>query len=166
MKNFSIISAMDENRGIGKNNALPWHLSADLKHFAEITKGGVVIMGRKTWESLPEPYRPLPGRLNIVVSRSPQDLPEGTLLAHSLDEALTLGDQAAPEKKIFVIGGATLYAEAIQHPACEELLLTEIQGTFDCDAFFPSIPSEFKKRQEAEIEEENGIRFSFVRYAK
>lgn len=156
--NFSIISALDKNRGIGKNNGLPWHLAADLKHFSETTKGGTVIMGRKTWDSLPEKYRPLPGRQNIVISRSEVALPAGTLLAHSLDEALNLSD---PTRKAFVIGGATLYAEAIQHPACNELILTQIEGSFDCDAFFPEIPERFHP-EESSAAEENGIKFQFV----
>src|SRR3989338_10163823 len=141
---FAIIAAMDENRVIGKNNALPWHLSADLKHLASATKGAIVIMGRKTWESLPENFRPLKERLNIVVSRTEQALPEGVLLAHSLEEALTLAETHAPEQKAFVIGGATLYAEAIRHLACKELLLTHIQGKFDCDTFFPDYSKDFK----------------------
>ena len=156
--NFSIISALDKNRGIGNKNGLPWHLPADLKHFSETTKGAAVIMGRKTWDSLPEKYRPLPGRLNIVVSRSEVPLPEGTLLAHSLDEALTLVEST---RKAFVIGGAMLYAEAIQHPACNELLLTEIEGQFDCDAFFSEIPTRFK-RTTATQGEENNIKFQFA----
>jgi dihydrofolate reductase len=164
VKNFSIIAAMDENRGIGKDNGLPWHLSADLKHFASVTKGGVVIMGRKTWESLPEAYRPLKERLNIVISRGEQTLPEGVLLAHSLDEALALAEQNAPEQKAFVIGGASLYAEAILHPACHELFLTEVEGTVDCDAFFPEIPAGFLMKEISEEMEEKGFTFRFVRY--
>jgi len=150
---------MDENRGIGKNNDLPWHLSADLKHFAAVTKGGTVIMGRKTWESLPEQYRPLKERLNIVVSRSELELPQGVKLAHSLDEALELA-----EGKTFVIGGATLYAEAIKHPACKELILTEVEGTADCDAFFPEIPAGFLMKEMSEEMEEKGYIFRFVVY--
>ena len=119
-------------------------------------------MGRKTWESLPEKYRPLPGRLNIVVSRSDLALPEATRLAHSLDEALTLAD---PVRKAFVIGGATLYAEAIQHSACKELILTEIEGTFDCDAFFPEIPKPFY-RKEISSSEENGLHYCFTEWTK
>lgn len=166
MKDFSIISALDENRGIGKSNGLAWHLAADLKHFAETTKGGTVIMGRKTWESLPERYRPLPGRKNIVVSRGDIKLPGDVFLVHSLDEALVCAEEKVPRLKVFIIGGATLYAEAIQHTACEELLLTEIEGVFDCDAFFPEIPSNFKKSEESELQEENSIRFRFVTYRK
>lgn len=161
MTTFAIIAAMDENRGIGKNNDLPWHLSADLKHFAAVTKGGTVIMGRKTWESLPEAYRPLKERLNIVVSRGELELPDGVKLAHSLDEAIELA-----EGKTFVIGGATLYAEAIQHPACIELLLTEVEGSVDCDAFFPEIPVGFVMKEMSEEMEEKGMTFRFVVYRK
>lgn len=156
---FAIIAAMDENRGIGKNNGLPWHLSADLKHFAVSTKGGTVIMGRKTWDSLPPAYRPLKGRLNIVVSRGDIELPESVQLAHSLDEAL-----AHAQGKTFVIGGATLYAEAITHPSCTELHLTEIEETTDCDAFFPEIPTRFKIKDMSEEMEEKGLAFRFVKY--
>ncbi|MFA4814745.1 MAG: dihydrofolate reductase [Candidatus Gracilibacteria bacterium] len=164
MIKFSIIAAMDENRGIGKNNGLPWHLSADMKHFAVTTKGGTVIMGRKTWESLSENFRPLKERLNIVVSRGELKLPEGVELAHSLDEALEKAGSLAPERKAFVIGGATLYAEAIEHPACMELQLTELEGTLDCDAFFPEIPVGFILKEMSEEMEECGITFRFVRY--
>ena len=163
---FAIIAAMDENRGIGKNNALPWHLSADLKHFASATKGAIVIMGRKTWESLPENFRPLKDRLNIVVSRSEQSLPDGVLLAHSLDEALRLAEEHAPDRKAFVIGGATLYAEAIRHPACKELFLTHIQGTFDCDTFFPDYKSDFKLFSEYPLQNEGTIHFHFATYLR
>ena len=161
MIHFAIISALDQNRGIGKNNQLPWHLSADLKHFAATTKGGTVIMGRKTWESLPEAYRPLKDRLNIVVSRGGLELPDGVLLAHSLDEALGLA-----QNKTFVIGGATLYAEAIRHPACTELYLTQIEGQHDCDAFFPEIPEAFRLADQSEQMEEKGIHFSFTHFTK
>ncbi len=166
MKNFSIISALDENSGIGKNNGLPWHLPADLKHFKETTLGGTVIMGRKTWESIPEKDRPFKERLNIVISRSELELPEGVLLAHSLDEALELPETQGTERKAFVIGGATLYAEAIEHPACEELLLTEIEGSFDCDAFFPSINDSWKRAQESELFQAGELTFKFVNYRK
>lgn len=155
---------MDENRGIGYQNQLPWHLSADLKHFKEVTTGGTVIMGRKTWESLPETYRPLKERLNIVVSRSELSLPEGVLLAHSLDEALELAEQHGGDRKAFVIGGATLYAEAIAHAACNELMLTELEGHADCDAFFPEIPAAFFIEERSEEMEEKGFKFRFMRY--
>ncbi|MFA5854971.1 MAG: dihydrofolate reductase [Candidatus Gracilibacteria bacterium] len=165
-KTFAIISGMDEHRGIGKDNGLPWHISADLKHFAEVTKNGTVIMGRKTWESLPEKFRPLKNRLNIVISRGDYEMPEGVLLAHSLDEALTFAGNINPVEKAFVIGGASLYAEAILHPLCTELFLTEVAGVFDCDAFFPEIPDDFNKTEEGEELTEENIKFRFTRYAK
>jgi len=168
--NFSIISAMDEHRGIGKANGLPWHLSADLKHFAATTKNGTVIMGRKTWESLPDAFKPLKNRLNIVISRGDYEMPEGVLLAHSLDEALNFAGNINPVEKAFVIGGASLYAEAILHPLCNELFLTEVSGVFDCDAFFPEILDDFKKAEEGELLSEEStdgkINFRFARYMK
>lgn len=164
--NFAIIAAMDQNRGIGKNNALPWRLSADLRRFKEITEGGTVIMGRKTWESLPEAFRPLKNRLNIVVSRGEVDLPEGVLLAHSLDESLALAQEHAAQKKAFVIGGATLYAEAIRHPACNELHLTFLDGSFGCDAFFPEIPPHFNKFESSDLLGAEGLTFHFAHYSR
>lgn len=157
--NFSIISALDLNRGIGYENRLPWHLSADLKHFKEVTSGNTVIMGRKTWDSIPEKYRPFKDRLNIVISRGEQDLPEGVLLAHSLDEALELAEKHGFKedgtlRKAFVIGGATLYAEAIQHPNCKELILTHIEAHFECDTFFPVLPKDFKVDSDVEEKSE------------
>jgi dihydrofolate reductase len=152
MKNFSIIVAFDEHRGIGKGGVMPWHLPADLKHFRDITspaasgEQNAVIMGRKTWESIPGQFRPLPGRVNAVITRQPgYALPEGVLRASSLTEALESlgGPRRSDIGKIFVIGGAQVFAEAIVHPACQSLYLTHISGSFDCDVFFPDIPAYF-----------------------
>jgi len=164
--NFAIISAMDQKRGIGKDNRLPWHISADLKHFASVTNKGTVIMGRKTWDSIPEKWRPFKDRLNIVISRGEITLPEGVLLAHSLDEALLLAEKTNPLEKAFVIGGASLYAESINHSACTELYITEVNGIFDCDAYFPELPAGFNKVEEGENIQEGEILFRFVKYEK
>jgi len=161
---FTIIAAMDPNRGIGKDNKMPWHLSADLKHFKETTLGGTVIMGRKTWEGIPEKFKPFSGRTNVVMTRqSDFQVPEGVLMASSLDEALKLGDE-----RLFVIGGAGVYEQAIQHPDCERLILTQLENTFDCDAFFPKIPTPdtFKIVSEGERMEENGISFRYVTFER
>src|SRR3990167_6635768 len=132
---FSIVVAMDEARGIGKDGVLPWHLPSDLKHFAHITKTtssvhnavNAVIMGRKTWGSLPERFRPLPGRLNIVLSRQQNhDLPRGVLLADSLDEAILKAKKANAEQ-LFVIGGGRVFEEALHDPHCEKLYITRIK---------------------------------------
>ncbi len=173
---FAIIAAVDRVRGIGKQGGLSWRLPSDLKHFAEITKGvsdpvrqNAVIMGRKTWESLPEKIRPLPGRLNVVVTSATSYKLQATglVVVSSLDEALK--EVVRPEhhvERAFVMGGGQLYAAAIQHPACERLYLTEVEGEFGCDVFFPEIPEKFVKEKTGEWQEENGIRYRFVEYER
>jgi len=158
---FHIIAAMDLNRGIGKNNALVWDIKADMKHFKDLTTGTTVIMGRKTWESLPERYRPLPNRENIVLTRNGDyDLPEGALVAHSLNEALKM----ATNDFVYVIGGASLYEEAINHHQCKGMSITLINGEYGCDAFFPEIPARMKQKGSTPFYEENGVEFSFLDY--
>lgn len=157
---------MDANRGIGKSNRLPWRLSADLKHFAGLTKGGTVVMGRKTWDSLPNAYRPLKERLNMVMTRNPAELerPEGVLAVSSIEDALTKAEQLKPEGNVFLIGGAQLFQQLIGHPQCTELILTELKETFDCDTFFPEIPQNFKRMKESVWLEENDLTYRFVIY--
>ena len=167
MKDFSIISAVDLNLGIGKDGKMPWHLSADLKHFAKTTDGGSVIMGSNTWESIPEAYRPFKNRTNIVLTHlDSYDLPEGIHLGHSLEEGVALAEQHNPDGKIFIIGGGFLYSIAIKDPACKELILTEIQKEYEVDTSFPEIPPHFKRTQESDLQEENGLEFKFVTYAR
>ena len=129
---ISLIAVVARNRAIGINNALLWHLPEDLRHFREITRGKPVIMGRKTWESLPEAFRPLPGRRNIVVSRNPGYVAAGATLAASLDAAVRLCSDA---DEAVVIGGEQLYAQAL--PIASRLYLTEVDEDADGDAFFP-----------------------------
>lgn len=166
--NFSIIAAVDQNRGIGINNQLPWRLPSDLKHFNEITvgnKNNAVIMGLNTWKSLPEKFRPLPDRLNIVLSKEPEtDLPNGVLNFQSLDDALSFIEGKIEE--VFIIGGGMLYASTINHPNCSKLYLTEILQTFSCDSFFPEIPTTFKKTSAGNTLTENEIPFRFTIYEK
>lgn len=160
---FHIIAAMDLNRGIGKDNALVWDLKGDMQHFKELTTNTSVIMGRKTWESLPERFRPLPNRQNIVLTRSEDfELPEGVVRASSLDEALDL----ATETHVYVIGGASLYAEAIEHPECTGMSITLVNGVFDCDAFFPEIPSTMRQRGSTPFMEEGGVEYSFLEFRR
>ena len=171
MKNFSIIAAVDQEMGIGRDGQLPWHLAEDLKYFSRITKTtespnlqNAVIMGRNTWESLPSKYKPLPGRFNAVLSSNSElDLPEGVLQFISLDDALTAISTSELIDQIFVIGGARLYADAILHPNLERIYLTRIEEEFDCDTFFPDqIPADFEVVSSTEILEEEGIEFTFV----
>lgn len=126
---INIIVAMARNRAIGIDNALPWHLPEDLKHFKALTMGHYMIMGRKTYESI---GRPLPGRTTVIVSRDPGYRVAGCLTATSLEDAFkACGDQ--PE--VFVVGGATVYAQAL--PYAQRLYLTEIQQDVEGDAWFP-----------------------------
>ncbi len=174
-KPFFIIAAVDENNGLGKNNTLVWKLPSDLKHFSQRTtsvlesgKINAVIMGRKTWESLPTAHRPLPGRRNIVLTRDTGiTLPEGVVRASSLDEALKLAQGLTEVESVVVIGGGTVYAEAINHPDCEKIYLTRIHATFDCDTFFPSIDRrKFPKTETSGLMQENGLSFEFILYQK
>lgn len=133
---ISLIAAVASNRAIGKGNQLLWHLPEDMRYFRETTRGKPVIMGRRTWESLPDAFRPLPGRHNIVVSRNLAYAATGATLVTSLDEAI---QKAGETNEVFVIGGAELYRQAL--PLADRLYLTEVSGDFEGDAFFPQVPT-------------------------
>ena len=134
---LSLIAAVARNGALGKDNALLWHLPEDLKFFRRMTQGCPVVMGRKTWDSLPAKFRPLPGRRNVVLTRQAGLRLEGAETAASLDEALERLSGAA---KVFVIGGAQLYAQAL--PRADELVLTEVHRDFEADVHFPAWPRE------------------------
>ncbi|MBY0357729.1 MAG: dihydrofolate reductase [Candidatus Obscuribacterales bacterium] len=165
---FDLVVAVDSELGIGKNNKLPWRLKTDLNYFRELTchtaqrnKLNAVIMGRKTWESLPSKSKPLLDRLNIVVSRNKDYvLPEGVLLADSLDQALALSKKHAVSN-IFVIGGAELFKESLQHTDLGHIYVTEIQQSFACDTFFPKSLSNFSLLWSSGPKNENGIEYRF-----
>lgn len=142
MPRISIIAAMARNRVIGINNTLPWHLSADLKHFKALTMGHCIIMGRKTYESI---GKPLPGRTSIIVTRQPGYQASGAIVTGSVDAALQACSEYAES---FVIGGAELYRQTLGH--CQRMYITEIQRDFDGDTFFP----EFSRDQWREISRE------------
>jgi len=129
---LSLIAAVARDGGIGKGNQLLCRLPEDLRHLRQVTMGWPVVMGRRTWESLPQRFRPLPGRRNIVVTRNPRWHAEGADTALSLDAALALVE-ASP--KVFVIGGGELYRAAMAR--ADELVLTEIEREFDADTRFP-----------------------------
>lgn len=131
----NILVAYDQNRAIGANNDLPWgrSLPGDLEMFKKLTMGTSVIMGRKTFESLPPKFRPLPGRENIVLSRNPNLDIEGVICVNSLAAAIS-----AASKEVFVIGGGQIYQEAL--PVTDTIYATEVQATFpEADTFFPAI---------------------------
>ena len=125
---LSLIVAVAENGVIGRDNALPWHIPEDLRWFKQVTSGKTVVMGRKTFQSI---GRPLPNRLNIVVTRAPGFAAEGVQIAHSLDEAIGKGGDG----EILVIGGSSLFAEAL--PRADRFYLTKIARSYDGDVHFP-----------------------------
>ncbi len=159
---LSLIAAVARNGVIGKDNGLLWHLPEDMRHFRETTRGRPVVMGRRTWESLPAAYCPLPGRLNIVVSRNAAYQAPGATLALSLDEALrTAGDA----EEVFVIGGAELYRQAIG--VAGKLFLTEIAADFAGDVFFPDVsPREWQEVSRHPRVGESALDYAFAVYER
>ncbi len=175
MTSFSIIVAVDSKFGIGKNGLLPWHLPSDLKYFKKITtqenaagKINAVIMGRKTWESIPAQFRPLPQRLNIVISRQTNlSLPLDVVHATSLEDALdSLGKKKDTVGEIFVIGGAQIFKEAVLHPSCRKIFLTRVQGDFFCDTFFPDVLQQYPHHHCQSSVMDQGRCLSFLVYSK
>ncbi|MDP3402720.1 MAG: dihydrofolate reductase [bacterium] len=148
------------NRVIGCKGDLLWHIPDDLKRFKALTLGHPVIMGRRTWESLPEKVRPLPGRTNIVVTRDNDYRAQGALIAHSFPEAISLARNAEGASEIFVAGGTEIYQCAL--PFTTNLYLTVIDDEKEGDAFFPAYEGEFPKETAREEREWNGLNYSWV----
>ena len=158
---ISVIAAMSQNRVIGRDGSLPWHLPTDLARFKSITTGHTVIMGRKTYESV---GKPLPNRRTIIITRNNDYQCAGVFIAHSLDEAL---DHAAHEDEIFILGGETVYRIAL--PRADRLYLTIIHATIEGDTYFPNLDFDDWKLVEDErheIDERHAYAFSFRRYER
>lgn len=160
---LALIVAQSQNRVIGRNNALPWYLPEDLKYFKAVTLGKVIIMGRKTYESI---GRPLPGRTNIVVSRDPDYKREGIQVVRSLPQAIEQAraiSASSGAEEALVIGGAELYAQAL--PLVQRLYLTQVHQSVEGDAFFPELDeSQWRQvsRQDFEAVAPNPHNYSFV----
>jgi dihydrofolate reductase len=158
---IALIAALDRRRAIGRGGELLWTEREDQAHFRRTTMGCPVIMGRRTWDSLPPRFRPLPGRRNIVLTRDAAWRAEGAERAGSFDEALAL---AAGATRVFVIGGAEMYALAL--PRADELVLTEIDAVFDgADVFFPPFDGFAESSREAR-RAADGTRYAFVTYRR
>lgn len=159
---ISIVAAIGKNRELGKGNKLIWHIQEDLQRFRDLTKGHPIIMGRKTWESLP--IKPLPNRTNIVITRNLSfSLARSHLarLAGSLEEALRLAALAQGNDECFVIGGGQIYEQAIKKGLVDKLYLTIIDASFDADTFFPDY-SDFKKIVYEQERESDGYKYKFL----
>lgn len=158
---LTLIVAMGSNRIIGRGNSLPWRLPADLRHFKSTTMGHPIIMGRKTYESI---GRALPGRTNIIITAKPRYTAAGCHVANSIDEALELaqtGDQ------VFIIGGASLYAQTLSR--ADRLYVTLIHHEFEGDAYFPEIDSGLWRKMEEEsfrADQENPYDYSFLKFER
>ena len=157
---IKLIFARAANGVIGKEGALPWHLPEDMAHFKRLTSGHPVIMGRKTWDSIPPRFRPLPGRRNIVVTRQPDWAADGAERAGSLAASLALCDGA---QLAWVIGGAQLYAQAL--PLANAAEVTEIDEHFSGDAHAPEFGPSWREVARERHVSSNGLKFSFVSYS-
>jgi dihydrofolate reductase len=156
-----LIFARSRNGVIGKDGGLPWHLPEDLAHFKRTTLGCPVIMGRKTWDSLPPKFRPLPGRLNVVVTRQDDWKAAGAVVAHSLSDARA----ACPaDSTAWVIGGAELYSQAL--PLASTAVVTEIDADFEGDAFAPQFGPEWVETSQQQQLSSTGLSLRFVTYQK
>jgi dihydrofolate reductase len=157
MTRLHLIYARARNGVIGRGGAMPWHLPEDLAHFKQVTMGASVIMGRKTWESLPPRFRPLPGRRNIVISRQVGlELP-GAVVVSSLDDAVR---SCANEQDAWVMGGAEIYALAA--PLADTAEITEIDAEYEGDAFAPALGAEWVEVRRESHESAAGISYSFT----
>ncbi|MBA0700495.1 hypothetical protein Goari_000097, partial [Gossypium aridum] len=179
-RNYRVVVAATREMGIGKDGKLPWRLPSDLKFFKELTvttsdpeKKNAVVMGRKTWESIPLEFRPLPGRLNVVLTRSQSsDITTGdnVVICGSIPSALELLAEhpyCFSIEKVFVIGGGQIFRETLNAPGCEAIHITEIGTSIECDTFIPSIDSScFQLWYSSKPLEENNVRFSFATYVR
>jgi dihydrofolate reductase len=162
---INLIYARAANGVIGANGTIPWHLPEDMAHFKQQTAGAPVIMGRKTWDSLPPRFRPLPGRQNIVVTRQADWRAEGALPVGNLRDALSLcAEAASPE--VWVIGGAQIYAEA--EPLAQRAVVTEIARDYEGDAHAPVLDGAAwrETQRESHVSAKDGLAFSFVTYER
>lgn len=154
---LSLIAAISENNCIGKSNSIPWYLPEDLKHFKKLTTGKVVVMGRKTWESIPEKFRPLPNRKNVVITRNTQLVfPSGVEVYQNIKEAL----RKHQNEEVVIIGGGELYTQTIE--SADTLYITHVHRMVEGDIFFPQIDTKLWK----EVDREDHQEFSFVTYKR
>ncbi|MEZ2292599.1 dihydrofolate reductase [Variovorax sp. RCC_210] len=166
---INLIFARAANGVIGADNTIPWHLPEDMAHFKQQTTGAPVVMGRKTWDSLPPRFRPLPGRQNIVVTRQADWQAEGAQRVGSLQEAFSFIaqhiTQHAPQD-IWVIGGAQIYAEA--EPLAHRAVVTELARDYEGDAHAPELDAAVwrETQRESHVSAKEGIAFSFVTYER
>lgn len=162
---ISLIAAMSQNRVIGRDNDLPWKLPDDMKFFQRTTRGHVVIMGRKNYDSLPASYKPLPNRTNVILTRQAGFKAEDCVVFDNLEGALNFSKNKG-EQEVFVIGGGQIYDQAIEKS--DRIYLTEIEAEIDGDTFFPELGADWKEvsREHHSADERHQYAFDFVTYEK
>jgi dihydrofolate reductase len=156
-----MIFARAANGVIGRDNTIPWRLPEDMARLKRLTTGWPVIMGRKTWDSLPVKFRPLPGRTNIVITRQPDWKDTGAETAASLADALAL---CASSDEVWILGGAQIYAQAM--PLADRIEVTEIAENIEGDAYAPPLGPEWREAAREDHVSANGMKFSFITYQK
>ncbi len=166
MEVILIVAVAKGNNGIGKNNDLLWHLPGDMKFFKDQTSGFPVITGRKNYESIPEKYRPLPNRKNIIVTRQ-NIIFEDAEVCSSIEEALKIAKSYGKEK-IFIIGGGQIYAQYLQKGLIDKLIITWVEADVEADVFFPEIDKSWKLVSEVKNNpnEKNTYSYTFTEYVK
>uniref|UniRef100_A0A069DPL3 dihydrofolate reductase n=1 Tax=Panstrongylus megistus TaxID=65343 RepID=A0A069DPL3_9HEMI len=178
---FNVIVAACENKGIGIKGDLPWRLKKEMAHFTKMTslttnndRKNAVIMGRLTWESIPSKFKPLKGRLNVIISKTLKETNyDNAVIFDSLNNAvhkLAQPPYTSNIENFWIIGGASLYKEAVLSDLCHRIYLTKINKSFECDTFFPDIPPTFVEVRDNEVptdvQEENGLTYEFKVYER
>lgn len=167
---ISLIVAKDSRNGIGKDNDLLWHLPADMKFFKETTTGHIVLMGRKNYESIPEKFRPLPGRLNMILTHNKSFQAADCLIFHSVEDVLDWKNvNKEDERTLFIIGGGEIYRQFLKANQVEEMFVTQVDAAFDADTFFPEIDEAVWQKELVlgySADEKNKFGFRVYRYTK
>ena len=166
MIKVSLIVAMDRNRGIGRDNDLMWHLPNDMRFFKETTENQIVVMGRKNYDSIPEKYRPLPNRENVILTKNTAFEASNCSVFNSLDAALS-AYESDKNRKLFIIGGGQIYKLALDANILEEMFITHIDGDYEADTFFPDFnESDWNKEllMSQSIDERHQHDFNVFRY--
>lgn len=164
----ALIVAMDSERGIGRNNDLMWHLPEDMKFFKDKTSGQIVVMGRKNYDSIPDRFRPLPNRENVVLTRNTDFEADGCKVFHSLNECLVAYENEK-ERIVFIIGGGEIYRLALEHEAVDEMYITYIDKVYGADTFFPEFDEDnwqVSTLFEQPVDERHEASFEVKRYIK
>lgn len=169
--NLYIIAAVDHNFGVGKNGDLAWRLKGDMAYFAsrttktqDVHKQNMVIMGRTTWESIPEKYRPLRDRVNVVLTRQENYSADNAQVVHNIEDAYDLVDDSI--ESIYIIGGSRVYTDTITDERVDGVYLTHIDHEYDVDTYFPAVPEQFRVQHIIGSEQENGVVYHYILHTR